>query len=117
MRISDWSSDVCSSDLVGVFAQVILVVPGVALVQRRRWQAVGVGELFGLRGLWTFDGRCLRLGGGFEFGDLGDERRWRLVVRDHPRRSDGLHLLLAAFGAGDAVLAGQRAARSEEGRG
>src|SRR3546814_14531912 len=27
---------------VGVFAQVILVVPGVALVQRRRWQAVGV---------------------------------------------------------------------------
>src|SRR3546814_7390182 len=90
MRISDWSSDVCSSDL---------------------WQAVGVGELFGLRGLWTFDGRCLRLGGGFEFGDLGDDRRWRLVVRDHHRRFDDLHLLLAALGAGDAVLDGQRAER------
>src|SRR3546814_15262030 len=36
---------------VGVFAQVILVVPGVALVQRRRGQAVGGGEQSG-RASW-----------------------------------------------------------------
>src|SRR3546814_6433900 len=94
-----------------LFPYTSLFRSGGALVQLRRWQAVGVGELFRLRCLWTFDGWCLRLGGGFEFGDFGDDRRRRLVVRDHHRRFDDLHLLLAALGAGDAVLDGQRAER------
>src|SRR3546814_9774629 len=35
MRISDWSSDVCSSDLIGLAGRRIPEV-GIALVQRRR---------------------------------------------------------------------------------
>src|SRR5690606_8768300 len=94
---------------VGVFAQVVLVVPGVALVQRRWGQAFGVGELVGRRGLRAFGfgrGGFVRR---FEPGDVGDDGRRRFVAWDHHRRFDDLHFLLAAAGAGDAVLDGQRA--------
>src|SRR3546814_6618929 len=39
MRISDWSSDVCSSDLTVVVGVVI------AALVARRWRAAGVGAL------------------------------------------------------------------------
>src|SRR5690606_31589462 len=93
----------------GVFAQVVVVVPGVALVQRRRREAFAVGDAGGRRRFRALGGRGLLFG--LRLRDLGDDRWRRFEARDHHRRLDDLHFLLAALGAGHAVLDGQRAER------
>src|SRR3546814_10686510 len=66
---------------VGVFAQVILVVPVVHLSQRGGCQGFAFAGLSRLGALWTFAGRCRRLGGGFESGAFVEDRGGCSVVR------------------------------------
>src|SRR3546814_13551778 len=76
MRISDWSSDVCSSDLVGVGVlqivdQLLEILDGVDVVVRRgRDEAHGGGRVPGLRdpGLDLASGQLAALAG---LGALG----------------------------------------------
>src|SRR3546814_17806538 len=81
MRISDWSSDVCSSDLVGA----ILVLP-----QRRRGHVLGDGALQRIGDDQGRRGEIVGAGVGrhaaLEIAVAGKDRRGDPVVRSDERR-------------------------------
>src|SRR3546814_21153356 len=60
MRISDWSSDVCSSDLEKLTQELVALMEGVHFNNNRLEQLVD--QLYGLnRRLLTFEGKMLRM--------------------------------------------------------
>src|SRR3546814_8432388 len=93
MRISDWSSDVCSSDLYGIFA----IIAGVSSLSRRaRWIELLLGVLgivagavtifnpfAGALSLVLLIGAWLLVSGIFEIVSalrIAHDRAWRLVL-------------------------------------
>src|SRR3546814_4007451 len=63
MRISDWSSDVCSSDLIGQFDQLLLVEMGhQPSEQRIRRPPVIEGDAIGIGQHGAFDGIEQKIG-------------------------------------------------------
>src|SRR3546814_16265080 len=95
MRISDWSSDVCSSDLGRAAAEVILAqdegfahVPGVAAADR---QAEPVGEIEGRIAEYGKGRRIdIGLGKGGQSRESVEEAHVEQSVGARNRKRDGL---------------------------
>src|SRR3546814_4446740 len=104
MRISDWSSDVCSSDLLletapGAAEQMIVrhehVVEGefggILRVQTDLLERAATGETFGVLGLEHQDREAARAGLGLGSRDDGDEVRGLAVADEGDRKSTRLN--------------------------
>src|SRR3546814_20795760 len=97
MRISDWSSDVCSSDLIGprdacligglIFLLGLLLHEVTARLEREAWLA---GKILALQRAHTHAGMELR-----RVGDEANAVRATKETRDRPRQHEAGHVVAA----------------------
>src|SRR3546814_2982790 len=121
MRISDWSSDVCSSDLPRAQAEECLLLVGLAHRQRGVAAGFGEGVADGVDMREPDEGRDRRVAGGDVIADLAENlhrvgvalRRQRLGER---RAADAAAGVDVVPGVADADGAAQPLARSGERR-